>query len=66
MTAGDLSRVPILQIYIRRALPDGTIVQPTNKRFHIDFCTVAHWNEQGQIVEENLFYDLMGMLKQSA
>ena len=24
----------------------------------------ASWNEQGQIVEENLFYDLMGMLKQ--
>jgi hypothetical protein len=26
--------------------------------------TVAHWNENGEIVEENLFYDLMGMLKQ--
>jgi hypothetical protein len=25
---------------------------------------VAHWNENGEIVEENLFYDLMGMLKQ--
>jgi hypothetical protein len=24
----------------------------------------AHWNEKGEIVEENLFYDLMGMLKQ--
>jgi hypothetical protein len=45
-------------------MPDGTVVPPTNKKFHIDFCTVAHWNEQGQIVEENLFYDLMGMLKQ--
>jgi hypothetical protein len=45
-------------------MPDGTVIQPTNKGFHIDFCTVARWNEQGQIVEENLFYDLMGMLKQ--
>ncbi|PYX77882.1 MAG: ester cyclase [Acidobacteria bacterium] len=45
-------------------MPDGTVIQPTNKSFHIDFCTVARWNEQGQIVEENLFYDLMGMLKQ--
>ena len=45
-------------------MPDGTVVQPTNKSFHLDFCTVARWNEQGQIVEENLFYDLMGMLKQ--
>jgi hypothetical protein len=25
---------------------------------------VAHWNDEGKIVEENLFYDLMGMLKQ--
>lgn len=45
-------------------MPDGAVVQPTNKKFHIDFCTVAHWNERGEIVEENLFYDLMGMLKQ--
>ena len=45
-------------------MPGGTVIQPTNKSFHIDFCTVARWNEQGQIVEENLFYDLMGMLKQ--
>ena len=45
-------------------MPDGTVILPTGKSFHIDFCTVAHWNEQGQIVEENLFYDLMGMLKQ--
>lgn len=36
-------------------MPDGTVIQPTNKSFHIDFCTVARWNEQGQIVEENLF-----------
>jgi len=39
-------------------------IQPTNKSFHVDFCTVALWKEQGQIMEENLFYDLMGMLKQ--
>jgi hypothetical protein len=35
------------------------------KSFRIDFCTVAHCNEQGQIVQENLFYHLMGMLKQT-
>jgi hypothetical protein len=44
-------------------MPDGTVIEPTGKSFHIDFCTVAHWNEHGQILEENLFYDLMGMLK---
>jgi len=37
---------------------------PTNKSFKVNFCTVAHWNENGEIVEENLFYDFMGMLKQ--
>ena len=45
-------------------MPNGIVVQPTNKSFKVDFCTVARWNEQGEILEENLFYDLMGMLKQ--
>ena len=45
-------------------MPDGTVIQPTGKSFRVDFCTVARWNEQGEIVEENLFYDLMGMMKQ--
>ena len=38
--------------------PDGTEMPPTGKRFEVDFCTVARW-DQGQIVEENLFYDLV-------
>jgi len=37
--------------------------RPTNKKFHIEFCTVAHW-KNGEIVEEKLFYDLVGLLKQ--
>jgi hypothetical protein len=45
-------------------MPDGASIPPTNKTFKVDFCTVAHWNENGEIMEENLFYDLMGMLKQ--
>jgi hypothetical protein len=45
-------------------MADGAVVAPTNKSFKVDFCTVAHWNVNGEIVEENLFYDLMGMLKQ--
>jgi len=44
-------------------LPDGTRIEPTGKSFDVDFCTVARWHE-GQIVEENLFYDLVGMMKQ--
>jgi ketosteroid isomerase-like protein len=43
--------------------PDGKLIPPTKKKFHIDFCTVAHWND-GEIVEEKLFYDLVGLLKQ--
>jgi len=43
--------------------PDGKLIAPTNKKFHIEFCTVAHW-KNGEIVEEKLFYDLVGLLKQ--
>lgn len=42
---------------------DGKMIAPTNKSFHIEFCTVAHW-VNNEIVEEKLFYDLAGMLKQ--
>ena len=43
--------------------PDGKIIAPTGKKFHVEFCTVAHWKD-GQIVEEKLFYDLVGLMKQ--
>ncbi|HEV8359152.1 MAG TPA: ester cyclase [Candidatus Thermoplasmatota archaeon] len=39
------------------------VVQPTGKTFSVDFCTVARW-KNGAIVEEKLFYDLIGLLKQ--
>jgi hypothetical protein len=42
---------------------DGKIIEPTNKRFQIEFCTVAHWKNE-EIVEEKLFYDLVGLMKQ--
>ena len=42
---------------------DGKMIQPTNKKFHIEFCTVAHWKNR-KILEERLFYDQAGMLKQ--
>ncbi len=44
-------------------LADGKVVPPTERRFEVDFCTVARWDE-GQIVEENLFYDVVGMMQQ--
>jgi SnoaL-like polyketide cyclase len=39
------------------------IIEPTNKKFQIEFCTVAHW-KNNKIVEEKLFYDLVGLMKQ--
>ena len=42
---------------------DGKMIPPTNKEFKVEFCTVAHW-KNGEIIEENLFYDLVGMMKQ--
>jgi ketosteroid isomerase-like protein len=42
---------------------DGKTIQPTGKKFHIEFCTVAHWKNE-KILEERLFYDLVGMMKQ--
>lgn len=44
--------------------PDGKTIQPANKKFQVEFCTVAHWNEKGEIVEERLFYDLVGLMRQ--
>ncbi|HTL31574.1 MAG TPA: ester cyclase [Kofleriaceae bacterium] len=44
-------------------LADGRKIEPTGKSFEVDFCTVAKWHD-GQIVEENLFYDVVGMMKQ--
>lgn len=42
---------------------EGKLVTPTNKGFKVEFCTLARW-KNGEIVEEKLFYDLMGLLKQ--
>ena len=44
--------------------PDGKEIAPTGKSFEVDFCTVARWDDKGQIIEENLFYDLVGFMKQ--
>ncbi len=38
-------------------------IPPTGKSFEVDFCTVALW-DNGQIVEENLMYDLVTFVKQ--
>lgn len=43
--------------------PDGKEIGPTGKAFEVDFCTVAHW-DNGQIVDEYLFYDLVTFMRQ--
>src|SRR5512137_2039978 len=43
--------------------PDGKKIAPTGKKFKVEFCTVATW-KNGEIVEERLFYDLVGLMKQ--
>ena len=43
--------------------PDGQEIPPTGKSFDTVVCTVARWDNE-QIVEESLFYDLVGVMKQ--
>jgi len=42
----------------------GKVIPPTGKSFLVEFCTVATWNDRGEITEERLFYDLLGLMKQ--
>jgi ketosteroid isomerase-like protein len=43
--------------------PDGTEIAPTGKSFDVDFATVGHW-EDGQMIEEYLFYDIATFMQQ--
>jgi SnoaL-like polyketide cyclase len=36
---------------------DGKFIQPNNKTFKIGMATVAHWNKEGTMDEEYLFWD---------
>ncbi|MFI4972974.1 MAG: ester cyclase [Caulobacterales bacterium] len=42
---------------------DGQMHAATNRPFELEFCTVARWKD-GEIVEEKLFYDQVGFLRQ--
>jgi SnoaL-like polyketide cyclase len=44
-------------------VPGSKTIPPTNNKFQVDFCTVAHWKND-QIDEENLFYDQVVMIRQ--
>ena len=43
--------------------PGGRVVAPTGRTFELEICTVARWKD-GQIVEEKLFFDQLGLLRQ--
>jgi hypothetical protein len=39
------------------ALPDGKTIQPTGKAYRIPMATLGHWNKDGMMSEEFLFWD---------
>jgi hypothetical protein len=47
---------------VRREEPAPS-VRRRLKTFELEFCTVARW-QNGEIVEENLFYDQVGFVRQ--
>ncbi len=44
-------------------LPNGTVIQPTGKKFEVRVATIAKW-EDGRIVEEWLFWDYQDWFRQ--
>ena len=43
--------------------PNGNMIQPTNQNFEIEVCIVT-CSKNGEIVEQKVFYNLVGMQKQ--
>lgn len=43
---------------------DGKTIPPTGKRFAIGMATIAHWNANGQMDHEWLFWDSQEFMKQ--
>jgi SnoaL-like polyketide cyclase len=42
---------------------NGNTIQPTNHKFEIEVCVVT-CSKQGEVVEQKVFYDLVGMQRQ--
>ncbi|MBC7963884.1 MAG: ester cyclase [Steroidobacteraceae bacterium] len=45
-------------------LPDGKSIPPTGKAYRIPMATIGHWNEDGIMFEEYLFWDNGEFMKQ--
>jgi hypothetical protein len=46
------------------ALPDGKTIPPTGKAYKIPMATIGHWNKDGVMFEEYLFWDNGEFMKQ--
>lgn len=63
----ELTAVPgVFQGTFTRPMPDGKggFIQPTGKKFSINFCTIGIWNRQRTMDEEFLFYDNLTFYQQ--
>lgn len=45
-------------------MPDGKLIPPTGKSFHLPMATIAHWNDDDLMDAEYLFWDNQTYLKQ--
>lgn len=45
-------------------LGNGTVIQPTGKQYHLPMATLGHWNKEGTMDEEYLFWDNATFMKQ--
>ena len=44
-------------------LANGTVIQPTGKRFSLPFVTIGHWTD-GRMDHEWLYWDSMTYMRQ--
>ncbi len=45
-------------------LPDGKAIPPTGKAYKIPMATIGHWNDDGVMDEEYLFWDNQAFMQQ--
>lgn len=45
-------------------LANGTVIQPTGKKYRLPMATLGHWNKQGQMFEEFLYWDNAAFMQQ--
>lgn len=48
----------------RMPIGDGKFIEPTGKFFKLTMATIGHWNEDGVMDEEYLFWDNLAFMKQ--